>query len=312
MSSPGLNRSRRQCLLVGASAALSACAGLPSGPTDRVEELASGRRLTVDELLRAARQADVVLLGERHDNPHHHQRRGAFIAALGAGTVVVAEQLPRGAVVGPGADTLGRLVAAGFDARAWQWPQHEALFAPLLAAGVPLRGGNLPLAQVRQVAREGAAAWPVDLRDGLSGAPLAAAAQARLAASLVDGHCGQLPLARVAPLVAAQRARDAAMAQALLSSGGRPAVLVAGNGHVALDHGVGQMLRRWRPALRVVSVGFAELDAGGAGRAADDPDDASVYTHRWATPPVPRGDPCEGFRMPPPAAPAASAAQRTV
>ena len=84
-------------------------------------------------------------------------------------------------------------------------------------------------------------------------------------------------------------------------------MLVAGNGHVALDHGVGQLLRRWRPGLRVLSVGFAETDGG---RAVDDPGDASAYTHRWATPPVQRGDPCEGFRMPPaaPAVPAASAA----
>ena len=87
------------------------------------------------------------------------------------------------------------------------------------------------------------------------------------------------------------------MALALRASGGQPAVLVAGNGHVALDHGVGQLLRRMQPGAKVLSVGFGEPETAGA----DAP-----FTYLWITAGVDRDDPCAGFRMPPPGA------QRTV
>lgn len=281
---------RRRLLLAGAAATLTtACAQL-GGVPDRIVDLARGRDLAQADLLPLLQAADLVLLGEQHDNPHHHQRRGALIAQLGPGAVVVAEHLPAGSRVGPGADVRSRLVAAGFDAQAWGWPVHEALFAPILAAGVPLLGGNAAQALVRQVAREGPSAWPQAVRQALEAAPLDATGQAALDQALSDGHCGQLPAARVPAMRAAQRLRDASMALALLNCGGRPAVLVAGNGHVGLDHGVAQLLQRLRPQARIVSIGFAEPGA---------PLQGAPYSLLWVTPAVGRQDPCAGFKLPP-------------
>lgn len=295
---------RRAALALLATAAatpllLAAGCATPAVAPDRRVDVASGRDITRAELLAALRQADVVLLGEQHDNPHHHQRRGELLADLGPQAVVVAEQLPRGARVAPGADLRARLEAAGFDAAAWGWPLYRPLFEPPLAAGLPVLGGNAPRDLARQVARAGPSAWPDGLRPLLEAAPLSAAAQAALDQDLVDGHCGQLPAARVPAMRAAQRARDASMAQALLdalAAGARPAVLLAGNGHVRNDHGVPQLLRAARPSLRVASVGFGEPGGAAAG---------APYTWLWLTPAVVRKDPCAGFRMP-----AASASAR--
>lgn len=286
--------SRRAWLAGVTASALAGCAQRPAA-ADRIVEVAAGRDVTRDELLARLRAADFVLLGELHDNPHHHARRGALIAGLGAGTVVVAEHLDRGRQVGPGPDPLARLQAAGFDPRAWQWPLHQALFEPLLAAGLPVLGGNAPIATVRQVARQGLDSAAAGWRELLAAAPLAPAAEAALDRALVDGHCGQLPPSRVPAMRAAQRVRDAALAQTLAESAGRPAVMVAGNGHVRLDHGVPALLRRLRPAARVVVVGFGEPDwpLGGA-----------PYDFLWLTTAVDRGDPCAGLRMPAAAAPA--------
>lgn len=286
--------SRRAWLAGVTTSALAGCALQPAA-ADRIVDVATGRELTRAELLATLRAADFVLLGEQHDNPHHHARRGALITELGAGTVVVAEQLDRGRRVGPGPDALARLQAAGFEPRAWQWPLHRALFEPLLAAGLPVLGGNAPIADVRQVARQGQAVAPAEWRELLASAPLDAAAEATLDRALVDGHCGQLPAARVPAMRAAQRVRDAALAQALVASAGRPAVLVAGNGHVRLDHGVPVLLRRLRPVARIVVVGFGEPDW----RVADAP-----YGYLWLTPAIERGDPCAGLRMPAAPAPA--------
>lgn len=298
MPNPALFQAdRRRLLKAGAAsavAALSAACAHDATASDRIVDLASGRDLTRADLMQAVRAADLLLLGEQHDNPQHHQRRGALVAGLGAGTVVVAEHLEAGRQVGPGADVRSRLEAAGFDAQAWRWPLHEALFAPLLAAGIPVVGGNAAQTLVRQVARTGSSAWPPALRQALDAAPLDSAGQAALDRALSEGHCGQLPAARVPAMRAAQRTRDASMALALLTaldSGGRPAVLVAGNGHVGLDHGVAQLLRQLRPQARIVSIGFAEPDVAVLG---------APYTQLWITPAAQRDDPCADFRLPAP------------
>lgn len=267
---------------------LGACAVTPA-PDERIVEAATGRHLTRDELLQALRGSELVLLGELHDNPLHHRRRGELIAALGPGSVVIAEQLTRGRTVAPQGDLLGALQAAGFDARGWGWPLHEPLFAAVRAAGLPLAGGNLERDPVRRIAREGEPAWPADLAAALQWAPLDAGAQAALDADLLAGHCGQLPAARLPALRAAQRARDAAMALALLDAGGRPAVLVAGNGHVRADYGVPRVLAALRPQARIVSVAFGEPGTAPeplAGR------------YLWITPGVAREDPCAGMNLP--------------
>ena len=283
---------RRRHMLGSTALLLAGCAAAPATTDDRIVDTASGREIGRDELIARLRAADIVLLGEQHDNPHHHQRRGALIAELGAGTVVVAEHLPRGQRVAPGADPLARLQAAGFDPKGWRWPLHEGLFAPVLAAGIPVLGGNAPLETVRAVARQGDAALPAELAAAIAAAPLPPAAQAALDQDLLDGHCGQLPAARVPPMRAAQRVRDASMAAALLAAadaGAKPALLVAGNGHVRSDHGVPTLLRAQRPGLRITSVCFVESARS------DLP-----CEFRWITPgpPVPRQDPCAGFKMP--------------
>lgn len=300
-SPPSLQR-RQWVAGLGALALLSACAH-PVSMGDRIVEVASGDEWTRTELLAALRASDYVLLGELHDNPHHHQRRGDLIVDLGPDVVVVAEHLPLGArvataaeppapaQVAAGAALRARLEAMGFDATAWRWPLHQALFAPVLAAGVPLLGGNAAQSLVRQSAREGPAAWPLELRQRLEAASLDAAQQLTLDQALVEGHCGQLSAARLPGMRAAQRLRDASMALALQSANGRPSVLVAGNGHARLDHGVGQLLRQLEPAARVLSVGFGEPGSVVVG---------APYTHLWITPGVRRGDPCAGFRLPPP------------
>ncbi|MFT3819399.1 MAG: ChaN family lipoprotein [Rubrivivax sp.] len=282
---------RRRLLGSGGALLLAGCAAAPATAGDRIVDAAGGREIGRDELIVRLRAADFVLLGEQHDNPHHHQRRGALIAALGAGGVVIAEHLLRGQRVGPGAELLPRLQAAGFDPKGWRWPLHEGLFAPVLAAGIPVWGGNAPLDAVRAVARQGDAALPAELAPAIAAAPLSAAAQAALDQDLLDGHCGQLPAARVPPMRAAQRLRDTSMAAALLAAadaGAKPALLVAGNGHVRSDHGVPTLLRAQRPAARIISVCFVESSAS------DVPCD-----YRWITPgpPTPRQNPCAGFTM---------------
>jgi len=276
-------------LALGGVVVGSGCGTPAGGGGELIIEVASGRRVDRDQLLRALARSDYVLLGELHDNPAHHARRGELIEALQP-AAVVAEQLNAGAVVRFGADLLASLSEAGFDAKAWGWPMHQPVFAAAAVAGVPVLGGNLSRERARSVAREGEAAWTMPQRELLQRAPLGDGARELLDADLVRGHCGQLSAERLPGIRAAQRARDATMAQAMVEASSRPVVLVAGNGHVRLDYGVGQLLARLEPGARTTSVGFVE------------PDQAmprgQPYTYLWVTAKAERKDPCAGFSAP--------------
>lgn len=301
--------SNRRRWLIGQAATLGlllgGCAVGQGGPGNRIVDTATGRRVDEDELVERLRAADFVLLGEVHDNPLHHAQRGRLIAAMGEPVPVIAEHLPRGAAPALAKDASGEalrqvLEAAGFDARAWQWPLHEPLFAAIARAGDPLHGGNLPLELVRRVAREGGDALPAELRELVKAAPLPGAAQEALEQDLQQGHCGQLPASRLPGMVWAQRGRDSTMALAMASQlnqwramGRRgPVVLVAGNGHVRRDYGVPQLLAALVPHARVLAVGFVE--EGGDVSAWQ-----GLYDLAWTTTAAAREDPCDFSRDPP-------------
>ncbi len=88
----------------------------------------------------------------------------------------------------------------------------------------------------------------------------------------------------------AQRARDAAMAEAMLGaakSGAERVILIAGNGHV--DRGLGvprYLLAAGVPAATIHAVGYLEQGQADTGR----------FDEQVLTAPAEREDPCKGFR----------------
>lgn len=245
-----------------------------------------GLALSAMQLDARLARADIVVLGELHDNPHHHTRRAAMLRALAARKpTLVVEQLDAGATLDPRVPLTAALAVAGFDHDGWKWPMHEPLFTAARAAGLIVVGGNLPNADARRIAREGAKAIPVDLARLLAAAPLPATASAALDRQLVDSHCGHALGAHTDALRNAQRARDAQLAATVLDAR-LPVVLIVGNGHARRDYGVPQLLARLLPTSSIVSVGFVEDD-----------DEATVepYDFVVATPRAERDDPCRTF-----------------
>lgn len=269
---------------------MSFCHGLAAA---RIIEVGSGKEISEQMLIEQLLGADVVLLGELHDNPLHHQTRAGLIPRIAKDdTTVVAEHLPADRRVTPTGTTLGDLEAAGFNAQGWGWPLHQVLFESILRRGYTLVGGNLPPGFSKDLVAQGQVAMPSSMARSYEQSPLTAPARARLEQDLIDGHCGKLPGKYIAPMALVQRATDISMAGALLAN--RPAILVAGNGHVRRDYGVPQILAALAPTLKVSSVGFyensgdrAELIKSVAGR----------YDFIWLTDPAQRTDPCDGFKL---------------
>ena len=294
--------------------------GAPTHPLACHALSADGAELDWAALVAKVAAAPVALLGEVHDNPHHHRIRAQLVLALEArrndgprpGLVLEHIRVDQDLALSSfrALDRRQRREAADlFTALDWDnsgWPAR-AVFQPILDAALdaewPLIPGNLERSSVRAVARQGLAAVPADevQRLGL-GEPLPDPAQADLLDELEASHCGLLPRAAFGGMADAQRYRDAHMAQALVdaqATHGR-AILLAGNGHVRLDRGVPWHVRRLKPGLAVLSVMLLEVDDGkqtAGAYAPRRPDGETVADVVVLTPPVVRPDPCIEMRQ---------------
>ncbi len=256
-----------------------------------------GQRLTASALLQTLSDADVVLLGEIHDNPRHHVLRGQLLSdASMSKRRLIAEQLDAGQPAGDNPDLLASLEHAGFDADGWQWPLHEPVFSSARKAGLAVYGGNITAAQTREIFNSKGRQSPEGLNALLQKAVLDENALKQLRQEIDEGHCGAMPASMFDGMLAVQRARDASMANESLRH--LPAVLIAGNGHVWKHLGVPQILRANRPDLRSVSVLFLEHAAF-----ADDAERIEwlqsfkgIADFVWVTPALDRPDPCLRFK----------------
>ncbi|ROH86245.1 hypothetical protein ED236_07335 [Pseudomethylobacillus aquaticus] len=258
-------------------------------------DVGTGAPVSRIQLIERLATTQFVLLGEMHDNTDHHAKRGELIAALNTPHArVVAEHLELAKQVQASDDLKASLEQAGFDAQGWDWPLHAPLFSAVLEAGVPLSGGNISRETARNAVRTGASALPEALSQLIALAPLDASVQSRLNEDLLGSHCGHMPASMLDGMRLAQHARDAAMFSALRDSQGKPAILVAGNGHVRHDYGVPALIRQHLPEASIVSVGFIEED----GKTPALEQYRGQFDYVWIVPAIKRDDPCLAFAPP--------------
>ncbi len=245
----------------------------------------------------------VILLGEVHDNGHHHSARGLLIqhlsaTAAGDRTAFVFEQIRRDQAAA--LDHLRAQAAVTsahvFEALKWGeggWPDQK-LYQPLFEAVLPAFGRVFPgepqRARVREVARSGLAALSRDEVQGFHlETPLAAAMQDALLTELEASHCGLMPKAAFSNMAIAQRYRDAHLASVALAarSAHGSAIVFAGNGHVRRDRGAPAALALMAPDVPVLVVQFQEIEQ---------PPDVAIADVVVVTPAAQRGDPCVEMR----------------
>jgi len=217
------------------------------------------------EILTNPPAADVIILGEVHDNPHHHGNQAQAVARVAPAAVVWEMLTP---------DQAGRMprdrLNAGRVAEAlgWAgWPDF-ALYHPIVLAARDAHhyGGGLPRTDVRRAFDLGAAGVFGDdaARYGLS-AHLPEGEQAVRAQIQFEAHCQAMPMEMMGGMVEAQRLRDAALARAVvraMAETGGPVVVITGNGHARTDWAVPAVLRRAAPELTVWSLAQVESDPG--------------------------------------------------
>ena len=286
---------RRALRALGLACGLAGCATL-SGPDIAAK--------AAPALPSEALTADVVLIGEVHDNAAQHRLRLGWLESLAAARPVVLalEQFDSDRQAdldrALAADAAGRTgdaaararrvaEAAGFDFRSWNWAHYGPVVELALRRRLPLVAANLSRRETSAVAR-----GQPDAASAAEPSGWSAGDRQTLEESIRAGHCNLLPASRIAPMAAAQRARDARMADAVAEARrrtGLPVVLLAGNGHVRRDIGVPRYLADRRPQDRLLSIGLLEENGG--------PAPADFHRAEF-TAAAPRDDPCESLKKP--------------
>lgn len=233
--------------------------------------------------------SDVLILGEAHDNPHHHARQAEIVAQVQPKALVF--EMLTDAQAGkhiPGADQ-GTLTDA-FDWENSGWPDF-AMYYPIFAAAPEARvfGAGVPRDAARAAMRDGLAAT-FGTGAGAYGltTPLLSDEQETREAMQMAAHCDALPADILPAMVDIQRLRDAQLAKMALRAfeqTGGPVVVITGNGHARTDWGMPVYLKRAAPDLSITALGQGEAGQPPAG----------TFDLIEDAPTVERNDPCAAF-----------------
>jgi uncharacterized iron-regulated protein len=299
-------------IALGLSGLLTACSdtGRLSQPADhalvgKIWDVQAKAFIETDDVIERLKNTEYLLLGEKHDNPVHHEHQSWFIRQLdqlGRDASVAFEmidlqqgqRLAQHSVL-----TTSQLIALlQPDDPGWDYQRYyHDVFAATLAAGYPVLAANLRRQQLIRYVTQKQDNISGEFRTLLDEIPLSKQQQDELQKEIRDSHCNMMPEERLPMMVRAQRLRDVVMATSLRRSQTPVKVLIAGSGHVRNDRGVPIYLER---DANILSVGFIEVDPTRNDieeYLSSEARNALPFDIAWFTSRVDRGDPCEQFRQ---------------
>ncbi|MDH4234220.1 MAG: ChaN family lipoprotein [Gallionella sp.] len=269
-------------------------------------------RSYVDEAALFARikTADVLLLGETHDNPWHHDRQQQLLKIRiepGSRPALMMEQLNAEnqqeldqALAGSNREEMIKSVNSLIRFTDWQ------LYSPLLAIAVdnklPVIAANVSSQRLQPAIRKGYAAYDSgELKRMAVEEVWSENRQNYLLTQMGGAHCGQLRDVLRLGLTRSHRLRDAFMADSAISSIERGIVAIVGRGHARRDVGLPIYFAARAPSARIISIGFVEVSPGWADPKDYDTESAtgeSPFDVIWFSPRVERTDPCADYGKP--------------
>jgi len=236
------------------------------------------------------RDADVVFLGEVHDNPMHHDSQAQAVLAIAPKAVVFEMLVPEQAEkVTPELLDDAQDLEASLGWNDSGWPDF-AMYYPVFAAlgDAKIYGAQVPREAARMAFEGGDMSALLEGAGGKFGLtlPLPQAEQEAREALQLSAHCDALPEEMLPGMVMAQRLRDARLAQAVteaLDATGGPVAVITGNGHARTDWGAPVLLPN-----EIASMAFGQLEA--------EPESEPPYDLWIVTEAAERDDPCAAFK----------------
>ncbi len=291
--------------------------------TGTVLQTAEGHLISPEALLDNMLHAQVIYLGEQHDNPYHHRLQRAILEKLlahGKRPAIGFEFFSRDQTgwlmnftLGkpspfalPQSDDPGETLRKKLG---WEKRPEWAFYFPLLQLArthhLPVFGADLPDGlRVRLARNDLAELSAIEKAEWTPTHFVHEDYQQLMLKKLALAHCGMAPESLLQRLYVTWVARNDAMAQAIAlmrtAAPDEPVVMVLGAGHVAHDMGVHERVAFLQPGIHQVNLGFQEIhpedpplprpfEPVRVGQTPFAPD----HPFLWFTPPAPdREDPC--------------------
>lgn len=236
-------------LILLAALALGACSQAPvSSPKNsldnlgKITDLRSGESLSPEQLLTRLAAQPRVIVGEKHDNPYHHQIELWLVENL-------PQQRPQGSVlmemINPNQQAKVSQVKQWLQSNprvrdervaelidwqpGWKWPLYGDLTMAAMRAPYPLWSANLDRDEIMAFYQQ-----PVFPQGQLSVRP---AVQKALEETIRTSHGGKIEPQQLHAMLAIQQQRDRRMAERLLAAP-TPTLLIAGGYHASKSVGV--------------------------------------------------------------------------
>ncbi len=275
-------------LILLAALALGACSQAPiSSPKNSLDhlgeitDLRSGESLSPEQLLSRLAAQPRVIVGEKHDNPYHHQIELWLVENL-------PQQRPQGSVlmemINPSQQAKVSQVKqwlqgnpAVRDSRVaelidwqpgWKWSLYGDLTMAAMRAPYPLWSANLDRDEIMAFYQQ-----PSFPRGQRSVRP---AVQKALEETIRTSHGGKIEPQQLHAMLAIQQQRDRRMAERLLAAP-TPTLLIAGGYHASKSVGVPLHVQDLQPTALPTVLMLAEPGV---------PIDKQVADYLWVTPAV--------------------------
>lgn len=200
------------------------------------------RFVSPQELVSELSRHNLVLLGEKHDNPDHHGIERWLVQKLAEGGGIKSVYFEMLAM--DQRDSLVRLNAShdsaelglaelkaqlGWPAKGWRWEDYGAIIQQAFQLGLKVWPANVSREALAELYKNDE--WVA--RNAPKGEPVTLGLYRQIHVS----HCLMLKEAQIYPMIAAQKHRDQTMARQL-NRERQKRLLVAGNFHVRRDFGV--------------------------------------------------------------------------
>lgn len=244
--------------------------------------------------------AKVILLGEQHDNPAHHQIQAEIVERLGREgrlRAVVFEQIDwtEQGVLSQLKPSNMEDLPKKLDWDKSGWPSYE-LYRPIIESAVKFKAkvvaGGLPKNRLKLLYSHGyeGAFTASEIERLRLRVPLDGEAVTLISKEIFDGHCQMIPEDHVTKMIPIQRARDAALLRGYQNEAALDGVTVfiLGSGHARKEFGLPSLFRNTAPNTRLWSVAMQEVGA--------EPFPAGAYDKVWITEKFERPDPCEEMK----------------
>ena len=239
------------------------------------------------EMVDALQSKQHIFIGEKHDNPDHHDWQAKILQSIHKDRAVAFEMLsvdqkPESSVQ----DSLALAVAVGWEKSGWpDFDMYKSIFDVVFTNDLPIVYAHPQREDVMRVMKQGFNeednAWLE------AGEPLSDSAQTELQEEISASHCGHASDGMVKMMINAQQYKDAFMSKEIRDSE-KKSVLIAGTGHTRQGKGMPRFFNEESVAVvHMVEVLPQNEDITSYGQDAD----YLIFTPRMSN-----EDPCEVFR----------------